>query len=65
MRRSSSVRTVREYPDQKIMGLAQAGQFGRGTSTSRPAASYSSTRREQGHTMATVLVTALDPSRGR
>jgi hypothetical protein len=37
------------------------GQFGRGTLTFRPAATYSSTDREQGHTMDTGGNTALDP----
>ena len=62
MHRSSLSRTVREYQDQKIIGLAQSGQFWRGTTTSRPAAVYSSTLREVGHTMAVVANTALGPS---
>jgi len=37
------------------------GQARRGTSTPRPAVWYSSTPNGQGHTMATVTDTALDP----
>ncbi len=54
-------RTQRAYPDHSAIARPQPGQSGRGTSTWRPAAAYCSTPNRQGHTMATVTHTALDP----
>ena len=60
-RLSPSARTKRRYPDQRVVAPAQPGQSGRGTSSPRPAAAYSSTDNGHGHTIATGGNTALDP----
>jgi hypothetical protein len=54
-------RTDRSYPERNANGAEHPGHAWRGTATIRPAAAYSSTPNRQGHTMAMVRDTALDP----
>ncbi len=49
---SALTRTSRSYHPQNDIGRRHRGQSGRGTSTSRPAATYRSTSRSVGHTIA-------------